>query len=77
MQITADISKIFKNVQPDLTFTYDVFSELHIDFVSFLVILALGNVVSFTKTCFYRKPNSVTMRKHFTQTLATIWHKRF
>ena len=43
----------------------------------FLVVLALGNVVSFTKTCFYRKPNSVTMWKRFTQTLATIWHKSF
>ena len=53
MQITADISKILKSVQSDLTFIYDVLSELRIGFVSFLVILALENVVSFTKTCLY------------------------
>ena len=41
MQITADISKILKNVQSDLIFVYDVFSELCIGFVSFLVILLL------------------------------------
>ena len=52
MQITADIKKILKNVQSDLTFTYDLFSELRIGFVSFSLILALDNVVSFTKTCF-------------------------
>ena len=64
MQITADISKILKNVQSDVTFIYDVFSELRIGFVSFLVILALENVVSFTKTCFYRKRSTVTMRNY-------------
>ena len=52
MQITADIRKILKNVQYDLTFIYDVFSELRIGFVSFLVILALENVVSFKKHVF-------------------------
>ena len=80
MQITADISKILKNVQSGLTFTYDLFSELRIGFVSFLLILALENVVSFTKTFFYRKRSSVTMRNYvqrFTPTLATIWHKSF
>ena len=61
MQITADISKILKSVQSDLTFIYDVLSELRIGFVSFLVILALENVVSFTKACFHRKQSSVTM----------------
>ena len=47
MQITADIGKILKSVQSDLTFAYDVLSELRIGFVSFLVILALENIVSF------------------------------
>ena len=47
MQITADISKILKNVKSDFTFIYDVFSELRIGFVSFLVILAIENVTSF------------------------------
>ena len=47
MQITADIGKILKNVQSDLTFAYDVLSELRIGFVSFLVIWALENIVSF------------------------------
>ena len=77
MQITADISKILKNVPYDLTFIYDVFSELRIGFVSFLVILALENVVSFTKTCFYRKRSSVTMWKRFTPALATVSYKSF
>ena len=47
MQITADISKVLKNVKSDFTFIYDVFSELRIGFVSFLVILAIENVASF------------------------------
>ena len=74
MQITADISKILKNVQSDVTFIYDVFSELRIGFVSFLVILALENVVSFTKTCFYRKRSSVTMRNYVETFHANIGH---
>ena len=48
MQITADISKILKNVRSDLTFIYDILSELCIGFVSFLVILALENVAKTT-----------------------------
>ena len=54
-QATADIGKILKNVQRDLTFIFDVLSESAIRFVSFLVFSAVENVVSFTKTCFYRK----------------------
>ena len=64
MQITADISKILKSVQSDLTFIYDVLTESRIGFVYFLVILALDNIVSFTKPCFYRKRSSVTMRNY-------------
>ena len=75
MQVTVDISKILKNVQCDLTFIYDVFSELRIGFVSFLVILALENVVSFTKTCFYPKRSSVTMRNYVETFYANIGHK--
>ena len=63
MQITSDIDKTLKNVQRDLTFIFDVLSESPIRFVSFLVFLAVENVVSFTKTCFYQKRGSVTMRK--------------
>ena len=64
MQITADIDKLLKNVQGDLTFIFDVLSESPICFVSFLVFLAAENVVNFTKTCFYRKRGSVTTRKY-------------
>ena len=46
MQITADISKILKNVQGDLTFIFDVLSESRLDFVSLLVSLALENVTA-------------------------------
>ena len=53
--ITGDINKILKSVQSDLTFIYDVLSELRIGFVSFLVILALENVVNFTKKMFLSK----------------------
>ena len=66
MQITADISKILKNVRSDLTFIYDILSELRIGFISFLVILALENVVSFTKTCFYRKRTNFKLQKQLT-----------
>ena len=72
MQITADISKILKNVQSDLTFIYDALSELRNGFVSFLVLLALENVVSFTKTSFYRKGSSVTMRNYMEKFHANI-----
>ena len=52
MKITADISKSFKNVQNDLAFVVDAFSESLIGFVSFLAVLAVENVVSFTKIPF-------------------------
>ena len=74
MQITADIGKILKNVQGDLTFIFDVLSESLIRFVSFLVFLAVENVVSFTKTCFYRKRGSVTMRKYVEMFHVNIGH---
>ena len=74
MQITAEISKILKNVQSDLTFIYDVLSQLYLGFVSFFVILALENIVSFTKACFYRKRRSVTMRNYVKTFHANIGH---
>ena len=74
MQTTADIGKTLKNVQDDLTFIFDVISESPICFVSFLVFLAVENVVSFTKTCFYRKRGSVTMRKHVKTFHVNIGH---
>ena len=40
MQVTADISKILKNVKGNLNFIFDEISESHIGFFSFLVFLA-------------------------------------
>ena len=74
MQITADISKILKTVQRDLTFTFNVLLESRIGFASFLVFLALENVVSFTRTCFYRKRISVTMRNYVETFHANFGH---
>ena len=74
MKIIADIIRILKNVQSDLSFIYDLFSELRIGFVSFLVILALENVVIFIKTCFYRKLSSVTMLNYVETFHANINH---
>ena len=48
MQITADISKIWKNVQRDLIFIFNVLSGSVIAFISFLVPYAVENVASFT-----------------------------
>ena len=58
MQITADVSKILKTLQRDLTF----------GFVSYLVFLAVENV-SFTKKRFHRERGSVTMRNY----VETFW----
>ena len=74
MQITANISKILESVQSDVTFIYNVLSELRISFASFLVIFALKNVVSFTKTCFYRKGSSVFMCNYEETFHANIGH---
>ena len=46
------MNKILDNIQRDLIFIFDVLSESRIDFVSFLVSLALENVVSFTNIIF-------------------------
>ena len=74
MQVTADIGKILKNVQCDLTFIFDVLSEAAIRFVSFFIFLAVENVASFTKTCFYRLWGSVTMPKYVESFHVNIGH---
>ena len=55
MQITADVSKISKTFQCDLTFIFDELSESLFGFVSYSVFKAVENVVSFTKRSFCRE----------------------
>ena len=64
MQVTADVSKIPKTFQRNLTFIFDVLSESLFGFVSYSVFQAVENVVSFTKKRFYRERGSVTMRNY-------------
>ena len=61
MQITADVSKISKTFQRDLTFIFDVLSESLFGFVSYSVF---QTVVCFTKRRFYRERGSPTMRNY-------------
>ena len=63
-----------KNVQLDFTFTFDVPSASCIDFVSFLVLLALEHVASFAKTPLYRKRSRVTMCNYVEMFHANIDH---
>ena len=74
MQITADKSQILENVPPDLTFIFYVLLESGIGFVSFLVFLALENVVSVTKTRFFRKRSSGTTCNYVETFHANIGH---
>ena len=60
MQITADVSKISKTFQRDLTFIFDVLSESLFGFVSYSFFQAVENV-SFTKKHFYSEQGSITM----------------
>ena len=48
MQITADISKIWKTAQLDLILIFNVLLGSAIGFISFLNLYAVENVVSFT-----------------------------
>ena len=55
MQITADVGKILKIVQPDAMFVFDDLSEFVIIFVSNVIsvkavknVIAVKNLVSFT-----------------------------
>ena len=57
-----------------MSFIFYVLSELRIGFVSFLVFLALENVVSFTKTRSYWKWSSGTMRNYVETFHANIGH---
>ena len=64
MQITADVSKISKTFQRDLTFIFDVLSESLFGFVSYMVFWTVENVVRFTKKRFYREESSAPMRNY-------------
>ena len=64
MQITADVSKVLKTFQRNLTFIFDVLSESLLGFVSYMFFQGVENVISFTKKRFYRKRGSVTMRNY-------------
>ena len=52
LQTTADLSKIMKNVKPDLTF---FFTEPDLYFHLFLMslVVEIKNVVNLRKTCFF------------------------
>ena len=66
-QITAEVGKITKTVQRDLTFIFDVLSEFVISFVSFavsLAVMAVKNVVIFTLNDFSRKWGCESMRNY-------------
>ena len=80
MEITADITKISKTFQCDLTFIFDVLSESLFGFVSYSVLFAVETVVSFTKSVFIENEAAlqcVTMRKRFQLIMATIWFTIF
>ena len=62
MQVTADVSKILKTVQRGLTFILNILSKSSIHFVSFSIVLAKKNAVSFTLNVFYEKRGCITMR---------------
>ena len=64
MKITADVSKISKTFQRDLTLIFDVVSESLFGFVSYSIFQAVENVVSFTKKRIYREQGSATMRNY-------------
>ena len=49
-------------------------SESRIGLVSFLIFLTLENVASFTRTCFYQKRSSVTMRNYVEMFHPNIGH---
>ena len=48
MQIIADDSKISKTVQPNLTFIWNILSELNIHFTQLSIVIAERNVDIFT-----------------------------
>ena len=64
MQITADVMKIWKTFQSDLIFIFDILSESSLGFVSYSVLQAVANVVSFRKNRFNRKRGSVAIRNY-------------
>ena len=72
MQITADVSKILKTPQGDLTFIFASLSESLFGFLSYLVFQSVENVVSFTKKRFYRKRDSLTILNYAETLQATF-----
>ena len=57
-----------------------MYFQNHALVLSFLIFLALENVISFTKLLFIENEAMelcVTMWKRFTPTLATVWRKSF
>ena len=64
MQTTADMSKISKTFQGDLTFIFDLLSESLFGFVSYSVFYVVENVVGFTKKRLYGERSSATMRNY-------------
>ena len=75
MQITADVSKILESNECDLIFIFNLLSESSIGFASFSAVLALRNVVSFTKMGFIDNKAvqiCVTMWKYARTFIATI-----
>ena len=79
MQITADVTKTLKTFQRDLTFIFDVLSELLLGFGSYMFFQGVENV-SFTKKRFHRKRGSVIIRNYaetFQALMATKWNKSF
>ena len=64
MQVTADVMKIWKTFQSDLIFIFGILSESLLGFVSYSVLQAVANVVSFRKKRFNRKRGSVAIRNY-------------
>ena len=50
LQITSDVSKIWKKCQHDFTFIFNILSETFIDFACICLVLEIKNIVNLTKT---------------------------
>ena len=48
MQVIANVSKISKTVQPNLSYISNILSEFRIHFTQFLIVIAEKNVGIFT-----------------------------
>ena len=75
MQITTDVSKISKTVQPNLTFILNILSELSIHFSQISIVIAKKNVGLFTYRFFIENDAAllcVTVRERAREFAATI-----